>query len=83
MGVMKAARQLGIRVPEELSVIGFDGIEMGQLTSPEITTMAQPIYDLGRTAAELLLRIIEGKYVAKKHYVFEVELIAGQTTLRN
>lgn len=82
MGVMKAARKLGIRVPEELSVIGFDGIEMGQLTNPEMTTMAQPIYDLGKTAAELLLQIIKGKNVAKKHYEFEVELIAGQTTLR-
>ena len=41
--VLKAAEQLGINIPEELSLIGYDGIQLCQLTSPEITTMVQPI----------------------------------------
>ncbi|PEQ82476.1 transcriptional regulator [Bacillus sp. AFS006103] len=80
VGVLKAARKLGIRVPDDLSLIGFDGIQLSQLISPEITTMAQPIYELGSTAAELLLKLIEGKMVEKFDYQFEVSLMKGQST---
>ncbi|WML46201.1 LacI family DNA-binding transcriptional regulator [Neobacillus sp. PS3-40] len=80
VGVLKAAEQLGIRIPEDLSVIGFDGIQLCQLTSPELTTMAQPIYELGYRAAELLLEMIEGKPISKLHYQFQVKLMNGQST---
>jgi LacI family transcriptional regulator len=80
VGVLKAAEQLGIRIPEDLSVIGFDGIELCHLTSPELATMAQPIYKLGYTAAELLLEMIEGKPISKQHHQFEVTLMNGQST---
>lgn len=80
VGVLKAAEQLGIQIPEDLSLIGFDGIQLGQLTSPEITTMAQPIYELGATAAELLLEMIEGKPIPKLHQQFQVTLMNGQST---
>lgn len=80
IGVLKAAEQLGIRIPGDLALIGFDGIQLCQLTSPEITTMAQPIYELGYTAAELLLEMIEGKPLSKLHYQFPVTLMIGQST---
>jgi LacI family transcriptional regulator len=80
VGVLKAAAQLGIRIPEDLSLIGFDGIQLSQLTSPEITTMAQPIYELGFTAAELLLKMIEGKPILKLEHQFQVTLMKGQST---
>ena len=80
VGVLKAARKLGIRVPDDLSLIGFDGIQLSQLTSPEITTMAQPIYELGSTAGELLLKLIEGKTVRSFDHHFEVSLMKGQST---
>ncbi|NRD76903.1 LacI family DNA-binding transcriptional regulator [Bacillus sp. BRMEA1] len=82
IGVLKAAVQLGIRIPEELSLIGFDGIQLSQLTNPEITTMAQPIYELGLTAAEQLLEMIEGKPLVQLHHHFEVKLMDGQSTKR-
>jgi LacI family transcriptional regulator len=78
--VLKAAEQLGINIPEELSLIGFDGIQLCQLTSPEITTMVQPIYKLGSTAAQLLLKMIEGKPIPKLHNQFFVTLMKGQST---
>jgi LacI family transcriptional regulator len=80
VGVLKAAEQLGIRIPEDLSLVGFDGIQLSQLTSPELTTMAQPIYQLGYTAAELLLEMIEGKPISKLHHQFDVTLMNGQST---
>jgi LacI family transcriptional regulator len=80
VGVIKAAVEMGLRVPDDLAVIGFDGIQLCQLTSPELTTMAQPIYEMGYTAAELLLDMIEGRTVPKMHHEFEVRLIERQST---
>ncbi|MGJ7918970.1 LacI family DNA-binding transcriptional regulator [Neobacillus sp. LXY-4] len=80
VGVIKAAVELGLRVPADLSVIGFDGIQLCQLTSPEITTIAQPIYEMGHKAAELLLELIEGRPVDKMHQEFAVKLIERQST---
>ena len=80
VGVVKAATQMGKRIPEDLSIIGFDGIELGRLTNPEITTMSQPIYEIGTEAARLLLDLIEGKKVDKMHHQFHVTLKEGQST---
>ncbi|MED3575315.1 LacI family DNA-binding transcriptional regulator [Cytobacillus praedii] len=80
LGVLKAATQMGIRIPQDLSLIGFDGIQLCELTSPEITTMAQPIYELGESAAKLLLDMIEGKAVNPAQQEFKVSLKLGQST---
>ncbi len=80
LGVLKAATQMGIRIPQDLSLIGFDGIQLCELTSPEITTMAQPIYELGESAAKLLLNMIEGKAVNPAQQEFKVSLKIGQST---
>lgn len=80
VGVIKAALQMGFKVPEDLAVIGFDDIDLCKLTSPEISTMAQPIYQMGFTAAKLLFDLIEGRTVEKMHNEFEVKLIERQST---
>ena len=72
--------KMGIRIPQDLSLIGFDGIQLCELTSPEITTMAQPIYELGESAAKLLLDMIEGKAVNPAQQEFKVSLKIGQST---
>jgi LacI family transcriptional regulator/LacI family repressor for deo operon, udp, cdd, tsx, nupC, and nupG len=54
-GLYRACRQLGRRVPDELSVIGFDDIEFARMLDPELTTVAIPAAELGRSAVELLL----------------------------
>lgn len=81
VGVVKAVTQMGKSIPDDLSIIGFDGIELGKLTNPEITTMSQPIYEIGTEAARLLLDVIEGKKVTKMHHQFHVTLKEGQSTL--
>jgi LacI family transcriptional regulator, galactose operon repressor len=55
IGLLRAFTEAGIRVPRDVSVVGFDGIHLTRYTTPRLTTVAQPIYELGRTAAELLL----------------------------
>ncbi len=55
IGLLRALTEAGLRVPDDVSVVGFDGVHLAAYTSPKLTTVAQPIFDLGRTAAELLL----------------------------
>jgi DNA-binding LacI/PurR family transcriptional regulator len=51
---------MGIRIPAELSIIGFDNIEMSQITSPPLTTIDQPKYEIGKAAIEMLLMAKDG-----------------------
>ena len=55
-----ARLELGLRVPEDLSVVGFDDVEYAVMGHPRLTTVRQPCYELGRTAGELLLSQIQG-----------------------
>ncbi|TXC90988.1 LacI family transcriptional regulator [Metabacillus litoralis] len=82
LSVIKAALRMGKRIPEDLSVIGFDGINLSKLTNPELTTIEQPIYDIGYKAAELLLDVIEGRPLTKIQHELDVSLYEGQTTKR-
>ncbi len=59
LGALQAATTAGRKVPEELSIVGFDDIPFAALASPPLTTVRQPIRELGERAAELLLRMVE------------------------
>ena len=56
LGAMTALREAGYKVPEDISVIGFDDIEFASIAYPALTTVRQPLQDMGATAAELLIR---------------------------
>ncbi|MQA12178.1 MAG: substrate-binding domain-containing protein [Pseudonocardiaceae bacterium] len=59
-GVLRAARQHGLRVPDDLAVVGYDEVEWADLVDPPLTTMAQPVAEIGRQAVRMLLaRIAE------------------------
>ncbi len=60
-GVLHAVRAHRLRVPEDISVIGFDDIAMAAHADPPLTTMAQPKYRMGRLAMQLLRRMIQGQ----------------------
>lgn len=60
IGAMRAAEERGLRVPEDLTVVGFDGVEYAAMFRPQLTTVSQPCYELGRASCELLLRQIGG-----------------------
>lgn len=64
MGVMSTARALGMRVPADLSVVGFDDIRFAQCTDPPLTTIAQPMREIGEGTVRLLLEILNGSPVA-------------------
>ena len=67
-------------MPEDISVIGFDGIEWTETVSPEITTMSQPIYEMGKRAASMLLELIDGKKLDDVHVVYDTKLVIREST---
>lgn len=75
----KVLSRHGKRVPEDIRLIGFDNIIMSRLMTPELTTIAQPITEMGAKAAQILIDHIEGKEVLR-HNIFEVKLIQRETT---
>jgi DNA-binding LacI/PurR family transcriptional regulator len=78
IGVIRAARELGIRVPEDLSVVGFDGVRLDGLADDDLTTMVQPATEKGLAAARAALAMVEGE--AATHVAFESRLHVGATT---
>ena len=78
LGALDAARSLGIRVPEELSVIGFDDIEVAGLVG--LTTVRQPLLQSGRRGAGLLLEALAGRTVEPLRELLPLELVVRSTT---
>jgi LacI family transcriptional regulator len=61
IGAMSAAHQLGIKVPEELSIIGYDNLKIAEMCYPALTTVSQPLKDMGQTAGQILVKLIKGE----------------------
>ncbi|WP_226038488.1 LacI family DNA-binding transcriptional regulator [Aquibacillus saliphilus] len=79
-GVMKATKQLGKRIPEDVQLIGFDGIPLGEMLIPSLTTVTQPIYKMGTIAARLLIKQIEKQPLDIMKYELETKITLGETT---
>jgi LacI family transcriptional regulator len=65
LGVLQAARELKLKVPEQLSIVGFDNILLSKYVSPPLTTVGQFPYKMGISAAQMLINLIEGKQTEK------------------
>lgn len=74
-GVIDAARDRGMRVPEDLSVVGFDDIAEAATIYPALTTVRQPLEQMGRTATQMLLRLIESPSTPAERIILPTELI--------
>lgn len=74
MGVLQAIRHLGLRCPEDVSVVGFDDLEFSSLLHPPLSSVYQPGYQLGATAARLLLDRVNGDKGEFKHVELQTEL---------
>ena len=61
MGVIDTARRRGLRVPEDLSVVGFDDIRFARYLDPPLTTITQPMREIGEGCVRLLLEILSGR----------------------
>jgi LacI family transcriptional regulator len=80
LGALNAATERGLRVPEELSVAGFDDIDLAQATRPLLTTVRQPLQEMGRLAVSLLIRLMEHQQLDALHIELATELIVRGST---
>lgn len=80
LGILEAARTRGIRVPEDLSVVGFDDTELARVASPPLTTVAQPLGQLGAMALRFALRLRAGKPVDSPHVELATQLVVRDST---
>jgi DNA-binding LacI/PurR family transcriptional regulator len=74
LGVLAALRELGLRCPEDVSLVGFDDLELASFTNPALTTVAQPAYQMGARAAGLLFERLRGEDVPTQHIVMKATL---------
>jgi len=82
-GCIRTAIEKGIRVPDDLSIIGFDNVEISQITSPPLTTIDQPKYEIGKAAIEMLLNMMAQDGIREsEHRVIGVRLIERQSCRR-
>jgi DNA-binding LacI/PurR family transcriptional regulator len=75
IGLMKALREMDYRVPEDISVVGFNNEIVSQFSEPTLTSVKQPKKLMGKTAMDLLLDIVEGKKVDDKNIILPTEII--------
>ena len=82
-GAIRAILEAGRSVPEDLSVVGFDNLELAAIIRPPLTTIHQPKYEMGQAAVEILLRQAgHGEPSAPEHHVLGVELVERQSCRR-
>ena len=80
IGAMQEAQARGLRVPDELSIVGFDGIEAASWTQPALTTVEQPIDEIAETAVEALRALVADPGQTLPTYVFRPRLRVGGTS---
>ena len=81
LGVLQVLNERGLRVPEDIAVLGFDGIPLSKYTSPALTTVRQPLKEMGRAAVEQLLKRIRGEGPEQAQYIkLEPELLIRAST---
>jgi DNA-binding LacI/PurR family transcriptional regulator len=81
IGVIWAARELGLRVPDDLSIVGFDDLDVAPHSNPPLTTVHQPIRQKGEEAVRLLLRMIANPDASRpEHKTLETRLIIRGST---
>lgn len=81
IGIMEGARLSGLRIPTDLSVIGYDNLAVSTYTTPKLTTISQNVIRKAETAMALLLEKLQTGHVEQPHVQMEVELIERQSTI--
>jgi DNA-binding LacI/PurR family transcriptional regulator len=80
LGAIRAVRRAGLKVPDDVSVVGFDDSALMNCTDPPLTTVRQPIDAMGRMVIELLIAQISGANVPHDEFLFEPELVVRGST---
>jgi LacI family transcriptional regulator, xylobiose transport system transcriptional regulator len=79
-GVYEAARQAGVRIPEDLSVVGFDDLPFTQWAGPPMTTVRQPLNQMGATAAQMIVSLAGAQPLSQQRIELSTELVIRKST---
>jgi LacI family transcriptional regulator len=80
LGVMEEARQRSIRIPQDLSIVGFDDTFLASRSAPPLTTVAQPLLEMGRVATRSLAQMINNDVVSTRHIELATRLVVRDST---
>ena len=81
-GVINACLDNGYKIPEDVSIHGFDGLTFSPYTNPPLTTIKLPLHDMGRRTAKTIINIIEGNSPKTDKIVLPCSHVAGKTVLK-
>ncbi|QAV26188.1 LacI family transcriptional regulator [Neobacillus thermocopriae] len=79
IGAIKAIKSKGLHVPDDISVVGFDDIKFASIYEPALTTISQPMFEIGKKAMELLIKLINKDQLEKNQYILEDRLVIRET----
>jgi LacI family transcriptional regulator len=80
VGALRAARERGLRVPQDLSIVGFDDADISQATEPMLTTVRQPLAEMGRMAVTMLVRMVQRHELDARHVELGTDLVIRGST---
>lgn len=80
LGVYQAAAEAGVRIPDDLSVVGFDDLPMASWTIPPLTTIRQPLREMAEAAATMLITLAQGKPLQQQRVELATELVVRDST---
>jgi LacI family transcriptional regulator len=75
IGAVKAIKEAGLRIPDDVAIVGFDDLPVASIVEPALTTIRQPIDRLGATAVEMLISLIEGTVEGPQHVILPAQLV--------
>lgn len=79
VGAYRAIAETGKRIPNDISVLGFDGIDIGHYLNPSLTTVRQPIREIGKKSAEMLLQMMKGEHIYTSKLIMAHEIVERES----
>jgi LacI family repressor for deo operon, udp, cdd, tsx, nupC, and nupG len=78
-GAMRAVKERGLRIPDDVALVGYNDVEMAAVVEPPLTTVAAPARDVGATAMHMLLRLVAGETVEQAQIVLPTQLVVRRS----
>jgi DNA-binding LacI/PurR family transcriptional regulator len=82
IGAMKAIKEKGMHIPQDISIVGFDDIDLASFIDPPLTTIRQPMFDIGKVAVESLIDIMDKKQAKTVQKALKTELVIRESTTK-
>lgn len=79
-GSYQVLKSAGYKIPDDISIVGFDDVQLSAMLDPALTTIKQPAYEMGLESAKMIIKLIEGKNIRKKIIKFKPNLVVRKST---